>query len=183
MKSAYLYCFIIIYVLMCSTMAIDLPMELFYTSSNLENTSLSQNVKILKNVSNLLPDAIFLSNATHKRETLLVIGEVALSQAEKNLDRLSQDNHSLKLIESGQFAGMHSEISPAFGIRKIPIKLIKYEPKERQRSQDYNFSSRNDLINASNTEQFVPEQPSIQTYEISKGHRESAGGVDVIWDY
>ena len=74
-------------------------------------------------------------------------------------------------------------MSSAFGIKKIPIQFFKYEPQERQISIDNNFSSEIGPINIIIQDQLEPNPPMFFMYDISNGHRESSGGVEVIWDY
>ena len=125
--------------------------------------------------------ALPLSHVPQEREEVFVIGEVALSQAAKDLVQLSEEGGRFELIESGEFTGLYSEMGTAFSIKKIPIKLSKFESQEK--SQMINNSLDNDVYNITPYEELESPDPIIPVYEVSQGHRESAGGVNVIWDY
>ena len=127
----------------------------FQKAPAIETVSPADDINRRINESNLLLNEIALKNIPPKKEELFVIGEVALSRAEKNLDKLSRDNQSSKLIETGGFAKLYSDMSFAFGMKKIPIELSRYGPPEEQISIENNLSSERELISG-------PIQPEYQ---------------------
>lgn len=181
------YFCIVLAVLASSAGAIDLPAGSFSENKSLETISSSDDIKGLINETNLILNAISLTSEGHEKEELYVIGEVALSRAEKDLHKLSGDNQSSKLIEIGEFARLYGDMSFAFGMQKIPIKLSRYELPEEQISVGNNLSSENRLAGGLYQGESLfepnPNPPTLRIVEISEGHTESSGGVGVIWDY
>ncbi len=180
----YLFIYISLAILICPAIADDLPAGSSSESKSLEIISSIDDVYESINETNLLLSVIAQTNTPPGREELFVIGEVALSRLEKNLDGLYGDNQSAKLIDTGKLAGLYSDMSFAFGTQKIPVMLSRYEPPEEQISIS-DASSERALINASiqYEDRYEPILPTPRIYEVSEGYRESSGGVDVIWDY
>lgn len=153
-----------------------------FANEGIQLASSQINEKKYINISGLLNiTAVPLSNEPHRKEGVFVIGEVALSQAAKDLERLSEEGKHGELVEIGELTGLYSEMSSAFAIGKIPIKLTKFESQEKKSFMDYNFN--NEQINATSQDNFEQTPPILPQYEIFEGRKESAGGVDVIWDY
>ena len=188
MNPLYSFCYIVLIILAYPAVADDLPAESLSENSSIETASSpADDINRLFNESNLLLNAIASKNIPLEKEELFVIGEVALSRAEKNLDKLSRDNQSSKLVETGGFEKLYSDMSSAFGMQKIPIKLSMYEPPQKQISIENNLSSERELIRApiqpEYRDQFEPNPPTPRMFEISEGFTETSGGVNVIWDY
>ncbi len=181
MKFFYLYICILFAIVTSTAVADESTLGSFSENESSGNMLLANDTGKLINESRSILEGLESSNAPSKGGKLFVIGEVALSLASKNLDRLSNDP-ALK-IETGEFTELYSEMSSAFGIKKIPIQFIKYEPQERQISIDNNFSSEIGPINIIIQDQLEPNPTTFFMYDISNGHREASGGVEVIWDY
>lgn len=183
----FIYFCIVLAVLASSAGAIDLPAGSFSENKSLETISSRDDIKRLINESNPLLNAIALTNSRHEKEGLYVIGEVALLRAEEDLRKLPGDNQSSELIEIGEFARLYGDMSFAFGMQKIPIKLSRYELPEELISAGNNLSSENRLSGGLFQGEYLFEQnpnpPALRIVEISEGHTESSGGVGVIWDY
>ena len=131
--------------------------------------------------SNLSLNEILFSEMAPKKERLAVIGEVALSWAEKNLVKLS-NNQSMNFTESKEFTRLYSGMSYSFGMNRIPIKLSDYRSLEEQITEGKRPSAEIARNSASDIEQIERIPPSLHIYEVRDGNRESAGGVELIWD-
>ncbi len=127
--------------------------------------------------------AMRISNEPHKMEKAFIIGEVALSQAAKDLEKLSLEGEPFKLNETGEFTGLFSKMSSAFPKKKIPIKLAKFASQDKQLTIEMDYNLDKGLANVSVQESLEQTPPTLPEYEIFEGRKESGGGVDVIWDY
>ena len=87
--------------------------------------------KKLIDESNLPLNEILFLKMAPKKERLAVIGEIALSWAEKNLVKLS-NNQSMNFTESKEFTRLYSGMSYSFGMNRIPVKLSDYRSLEEQ---------------------------------------------------
>ena len=131
--------------------------------------------------SNLSLNEILFSKMAPKKERLAVIGEIALSWAEKNLVKLS-NNQSMNFTESKEFTRLYSGMSYSFGMNRIPIKLSDYRSLEEQITEGKRPSTEIARNNGYDIEQVELIPPSLHIYEVRDGNRESAGGVELIWD-
>lgn len=131
--------------------------------------------------SNLSLNEILFSKMVPKKERLAVIGEIALSSAEKDLLNLS-NNLSLNLTESKEFTRLYSGMSYSFGMDRIPIKLSDYRSLEEQITEGKRPSAEIARNNGYDIEQVELIPPNLRVYEVRDGNRESAGGVELIWD-
>jgi len=117
---------------------------------------------------------------TQSREDVFIIGELALAQAAINLPTASDEGQELKLVDDRNFTSLYSDMSSAFGMAKIPIKLFKYGMQNPQDLGNINLNLDNN-ITAPPENYFEPVSPNLPTIKISDGLNESRSGVTVIW--
>lgn len=139
-------------------------------------------ISLLKdNVSDLIASngvafkAMPLSSGKPRAEKIFVIGEVALSQAAKNLNNLTQQRP--EIAGNGKLTALYSTMSSAFGTTKIPIDIIQYDSNSSQLSQDLSSG-----LNERSIEYFQPDFPGFPINDVPSGSRETKGGVTVIWN-
>jgi hypothetical protein len=159
----------------------DLPGGSLSGSWGFATISSPDDAKKLIDESNLSLNEILFSKMVPKKERLAVIGEIALSWAEKDLVKLS-NNLSMNLSESKEFTRLYSGMSYSFGMNRIPIKLSDYRSLEEQITEGKRPSAEIARNNGSDNEQVELIPPSLHIFEIRDGNRESAGGVELIWD-
>jgi hypothetical protein len=122
---------------------------------------------------------ISLSLTKPRAEKVFVIGEIALSQAAKNLANLSQEGPGI--VEDGELTALYSTMSSAFSTIKIPINIFKYDSQNQQLSGDLSLGS-GKSFNEQSGAYFQPGFPVLPVSEISSGSKDSRGGVTVIWN-
>lgn len=159
----------------------DLPGGSLSGSWGFATISSPDDAKKLIDESNLSLNEILFSKMVPKKERLAVIGEIALSWVEKDLVKLS-NNLSMNLTESKEFTRLYSGMSYSFGMNRIPIKLSDYRSLEEQITEGKRPSAEIARNNGSDNEQVELIPPSLHIFEIRDGNRESAGGVELIWD-
>ncbi len=172
---------IIILTFVTPTTGNDLPGGSLSGSGAFVTISSSGDAKKLIDESNLSLNEILFSKMAPQKERLAVIGEIALSWAEKNLVKLS-NNQSMNFTESKEFTRLYSGMSYSFGMNRIPIKLSDYRSLEEQITEGKRPSAEIARNNGSDIEQIELIPPSLHIYEVRDGHSESAGGVELIWD-